>query len=145
MDGDGFVHGLTCKVECGVPSIGGGARFFGKGEGDGGVCENETGFGHTDAFDGLETSGGEGQGTVSGKADVFGGKNDHTSGDKLRIFASFNHPRKVVKSGVDVRATQRFNKGGNGIVMVIAFFVVAGDFSAGGFDNDVFGNIVTYR
>ena len=39
------------------------------------MCENEAGFRHADTFDGLETGGCEGEGAVSGEADIFGGKN----------------------------------------------------------------------
>ncbi len=139
--GDRFVHGFFGEVESGVPGIGGGAGLFGLCEGDGGMGEDEAGFGHTDALDSLETGGGEGEGAIAGEADVLGSEDDHTAGDKLRIFAGLHHTGEIVEGGVDIGATQGLDEGRDGVVVVVALFVVAGEFLAGGVDNSVFSNM----
>ena len=57
--------------------------FFGFGENYGDVGEDDTAFGHTDAFNGLKTADGEIEGAVAGEADVFGSENHHPAGDEL--------------------------------------------------------------
>lgn len=58
-DGDGLAHSLFGEVDGGVPSVGGGAGFFGEGESGGGVSKDESRLGHTNSLNGLGTSGGE--------------------------------------------------------------------------------------
>lgn len=94
-------------------------------------------FRHTDTFDGLETSSGEAECAVAGEADVFGSENDHAAGDEFGIFAGLNHAGKVIEGGVSVAAAHGFDKSRNCIVMVVAFFVVTGEFATGGLDDGI--------
>lgn len=91
VNGDWFIHGFSSEVLGGVPGVGGGAGFLGESESYGGVGENETGFWHTDTLYGLEAGGGEAHGAVACEPNVFGGEDNHSSGNKLGIFAGFNH------------------------------------------------------
>ena len=90
--GDGLIHGFSREILGFIPSVGGGAGFFGESESYGGVGEHEAGFGHADSFYRLETGGGKGKSAVSGEADIFGSKNYHAAGDKFGIFAGIYHP-----------------------------------------------------
>ena len=56
---DGLIWSFASEILSGIPSVGGGARFFGKTECDDGVGKNEARFWHADALDGLKTSGGK--------------------------------------------------------------------------------------
>ena len=99
------------------------------------MSKNEATFGHADALDRFETGSCESESAVSGEANVFGGENDHSSRDKFRIFAGIYHSSEIIESGVGVGAAHGFNKGGNCVVMMIAFLIVAGKFFTGGFLN----------
>ena len=136
MNRDGFIASLTCEVESGVPGFGGGAGFFTESESDGSMGKHKAGLWHADTLDGLEAGGGERKSTVTSETDVFGGEDNHSSGNELRIFASFDHACEVIKRSINIGATHGFDEGRNGVVMIIAFFVIAGEFLAGGF----FGN-----
>ena len=100
------------------------------------MSKNETRFWHTNAFDGLKAGGGEGKSAIACEPDVFGSKNDHSSGDKLGVFAGFDHAGEVVESGISVGAAEGFNKGRNSIVVQVAFFIVMRDFLAGCLEDD---------
>ena len=136
---------MTREVEGGVPGVSGVAIFLGEGEGDAGVGENEARLGHADTLDGLKASCGETQGAVSCEAYIFGGENHHAASDEFRVLTGFDHPSKVVKSGIDVGTAHRFDESGNGVVVMVAFFVVAGEFLAGGFDDNIFRDFLTQR
>ncbi len=142
---DWFVHGVASEVESGVPGVGGITVFLGEGESDGSVGENESRFGHADAFDGLKAGGGETQGAISGEADVLRSEDDHAASDELRVFAGDNHASEVVEGSVDVRTAHGFDEGGNVVVVVVAFFVIAGELFAGGLDNNVLGDFLIQR
>ena len=140
-DGYWLVWGFASEVEGSIPSIGGVAVFAGFGEGDAGVGENETRLGHTDALDGLEAGGGKRECAVASETDIFGCKNDHAASDEFGIFASGNHASEVVEGGVGVGAAHGFDECRDGVIMVVAFFVVAWEFFAGGFDDDFLGDV----
>ena len=142
---DRFVHSLIGEVESGIPSVGGGTRFFRKSEGGGGMGEHEARFGHADALDGLKTSGGETQGAVSGEANILRGENDHAAGDKLWVFAGSDHASEIIKGGVNVGAAHGFNESRNRVIMFVALFVVAGELFAGSLDDGVFGDFIGER
>jgi len=59
-----------------------------------------------------------------GQTNIFGGKNDQAAGDKKRVLTGIGQASQVMKGGVDIRGTQRFNKGGDGVVVFVAGFVV---------------------
>lgn len=107
--------------------------------------EHEAGLGHTDALDGLETGGGEAKCAVAGEADVLGGKNHHATSDKLGVFAGLHHAGEIVEGGVGVAAAHGFDEGANGIVVIVAFFVIAGEFAAGSFDDGVSSDVLGER
>ena len=70
-DRDGVIGGLVGEGFCAGPSVVGATAFGGFAEGDDDVREDDVALGHADAFDGLESGEGEGEGVVAGEADVF--------------------------------------------------------------------------
>src|SRR5690606_11611474 len=57
-------------------------------------------------------------------ADIFGGQNKQSSSNKGWVFPSFNHPCQPVYCGVRITSSDRFDKGGNNVVMLLTGFVV---------------------
>ncbi len=75
------------------------------------MSKHKTGLRHTDTLNCLKTGGGERKGAVSSETNVFGGEDNHSSGNELRILASLDHASEVVKCSIDVGTTHGFNEG----------------------------------
>lgn len=93
---DGTAHGFLGKCLCAGPGVVRVAVFLRLGEDDGDMAKDDAAFGHADAFDSLETADGEIKGAVTGKADIFGGEDDHAAGDEFRIFPAGDHAGEVI-------------------------------------------------
>ena len=66
-----------------------------------------------------------------GIADILACQDQHTPGNEFHVFAAGDHACQPVHSRVGVAAADRFDEGGDDVVMLLAFFIVEGDAFAG--------------
>ena len=62
-----------------------------------------------------------------GKANIFGGEDDESAGNKARLLATSQHTGEVVDSSIGVAATHRLDKCRNNIVVLLTRLIVQGD------------------
>ena len=78
-------------------------------------------------MDRVEAGVGQQQGVGIGQSNILGGKDDQTPGNEPGLLAAGEHPGQVVDRGVGVTSPDRFDKGRNDIVVLLAVLVVEGD------------------
>src|SRR5262249_38265693 len=88
------------------------------------LCQRETPFWETNAVKRFGTSHSYWHGLRVGEPHVLTGEDEHTTEEKARVFASVDHFGEPVHGGIRMRAAQGFNEGGDGIVVIVALFVI---------------------
>ena len=78
--------------------------------------EVDLGFGEADFLARGVGGRGEGEESVVGEADVFGGDDDEAAGDVEGVFARGEHAGEVVEGGRGGGAADGFVEGGDGVV-----------------------------
>ncbi len=121
---DGQGAAAADVFERGVDGEVGAVAFVGGGDVDGGFGNRDARFGPTDEFSSLMGGHGEDEGHGIGEADVFGGADEHASGDEAWVFTGMNHFGEPIEGGVGIAAPHGFDEGGNGVVMGVFIAVV---------------------
>ena len=118
------VAALAHFLQRGINGVVGGVAFGATGHINSRMCQRDTHFRHTQYFRGAESRLRNHQGGGLRQAHVFAGANKNTAGNKARVLAAFQHTRQPIHGGVRVGAAHGFDKGGNNIVMFVAFFII---------------------
>jgi hypothetical protein len=59
-----------------------------------------------------------------GVADIFGGKDNHATGNEKGIFPGLKHSHHPVEGGIRITAAKTFDKGRDDVVVFIAGLIV---------------------
>jgi len=102
----------------------GGVRFGCGGDIDHGLGQGDLAFGEPQPFHGLGGRGGHQEGPGVGVPDVFRRGDEQPSRDEPGVFACREHLGHPVEGRVRVRSAQGFDEGGDGVIVVVAGFVV---------------------
>lgn len=73
---------------------------------------------------GIEGGIGQQQGVRIGQADILGGTDHHSAGNKLGVFPTLYHAGHPVEGGIGVAATDALDEGRYDIIVHLAVFVV---------------------
>ncbi len=101
-----------------------GITFRGTGQIGGRLCQYNSGFRHAHVINGREGGSGKSQSVGICVPDVFRSADNQAPGNKFGILPSIQHHSQPVNCRVRIAAPDAFNKGGNGVVVIITLFVV---------------------
>ena len=90
--------------------------------------EGDSSFGHAKKLKGLLGRDGDLEGRGISEADVFGGGDDESTGNKAGVFSGVEHFREPVKGGIRIGSPDGFDEGRDGVVVLVAIGVVEDGF-----------------
>ena len=124
-----LLHGMHGRFDGFITCVG----FWCTGEVCGDLSKNQTGFRHTDHMDGLESGSGKAKSMRIRIPDILRCQDDESPSDEFRFFSPFQHDGQPVNSCVGIGSANGLDECADGIVMIIALFIIDQRFGLDGF------------